>query len=93
MSYLTQEKHEAIRNVASPGTYPKVAIMGDNEVVCPACIIANIRQVVYATKHYRVDRQWALQEACTYWEGPDEECAHCGGAIHSAYGPQEEEEA
>ena len=98
MSYLTQEKHEAIRNVAQkwawPGGYPLYAVMGDGEVLCPDCVVENIKQVVYASSDRRRwrDTSWSVEGADINYEDEDCHCAHCGKKIPSAYGPQDEED-
>ncbi len=74
---------------AWPGGYPIVLICSDGAVLCFDCARAEARVIIRSIRDNARDG-WRVIGADIHWEGPDEECAHCGKGIPSAYGSDEE---
>lgn len=70
---------------AWPGGYPCILIMSDGECLCADCARANYRLIRQADKSQSRDG-WCPDDLAIHWEGPAEQCAHCGTDIPSAYG-------
>ena len=69
---------------AWPGGYPLIYMCADGDVLCPAC--ANGENGSEASELPDTPRDWRLIDVDVHWEGPPEQCAHCGAQIESAYG-------
>ncbi len=79
----------AIRHpYAWPGGYPIYTVMSEGELLCPECARQNFRQIAEATRDGLRDG-WQALGAEAYWEGADQQCAHCGKDLPSAYGDPE----
>lgn len=70
---------------AWPGGYPILLICDDGGVLCFDCARSEARQIIRSIR-YRFNNGWRVIGSDIHWEGPDEQCAHCGKAIPSAYG-------
>ena len=90
---LEQVKRAIREPYAWPGGYPVYTVMSDGELMCPQCACENFRQIVRDTKERDIRSGWCAEGAEVYWEGADEDCAHCGKALPSAYGDPYEEES
>jgi hypothetical protein len=93
---------------AWPGGYPRIAVTKDGDVLClTSCLnldkakagdrearsVVSLVFAAHARPEYR-DAQWTVAGFDIHWEGPPEECAHCGTEVESAYGdPDERKEA
>lgn len=75
---------------AWPGGYPIIYVMGDGEVLCPACANGENGSEAYEPKDANPnhDRQWTIAEQVIHYEGEPETCAHCNATIPSAYGAE-----
>lgn len=76
---------------AWPGGYPLILVCDDGAALCFDCGRSETRQVIRAIRDKRRDG-WRVIGVAIHWEGPDEECAHCGRAIPSAYGDPADDE-
>ena len=87
---IIQQVKRAIREpFAWPGGYPVYTVMADGELMCPDCAKENFRQIVAET-YSRSNSGWRAAGAGVKWEGDDEQCCHCGKALQSAYGGDDE---
>jgi hypothetical protein len=66
---------------AWPGGYPRYAITDDGEALCVNCIRTERAAIDHATP----GDGWFLLSLAINWES-SLHCAHCDGAIESAYG-------
>ena len=85
MRTIEQVKQAIREPYAWPGGYPVYTIMADGELLCPDCARHFFRQIVRSTKDKARDG-WQAIGAEVYWEGPAQQCAHCGKTLESAYG-------
>ena len=90
---MKQQLQSFIRSggYAWPGGYQCHLVMDDGEVLCVKCAHENYRLIRQAEKAYR--DSWKPLGVEVYWEGPAEQCAHCGADIPSAYGDPSEDAA
>jgi len=72
---------------AWPGGYSIVYYMADGEPLCPKCM--NEERPEADPDGWR-ESDWTLAEAGVRWEGPAEQCMHCGKDMPSEYGDPEE---
>lgn len=70
---------------AWPGGYPIFYLMGDSEVMCPACVNAEIKRIVEVAVTGERDRDWDVAARDVNWEDAALFCCHCGKRIPSAY--------
>lgn len=88
---LLIEVREFIRQpYAWPGGYPKILLMDDGEIICPACARKEYRQISNATRHYLRDG-WQAGAVGIHWEGSPLYCAQCNAPTESAYGDPEDD--
>jgi hypothetical protein len=71
---------------AWPGGYPIVYVMNDGEVLCADCMNGQDESVHFGGE----SDDWQVIGADVFYEGADDNCAHCGQTIESAYGDPEE---
>jgi hypothetical protein len=66
---------------AWPGGYPLVYLADDGETLCAECV--NTQEPI----HFDGDADgWRVEGYDVFYEGPDDQCAHCYKSIPSAYG-------
>ena len=64
MSYISKQTRNLILSVIKPDIYDRVAIMGDNQVMCVKCLKENMKQILFATHsdesgdHY--SKEWEI---------------------------------
>jgi len=84
MAYERGPSLQQIRdNPFGHGTY--LGVMDDGEYLCVKCI-----HEPEVHEGGEADG-WRFEGSQVYWEGPPEQCAHCGDTIESEYGDPEEE--
>jgi len=72
---------------AWPGGYPMALMMLDGECICMDCAKKEYRQIARENRVKQwPDKQWTPVDVFINWEDTDLVCAHCNGAIESAYG-------
>jgi hypothetical protein len=76
---------------AWPGGYPLMLLCSDGGALCFDCGRSEARQIIRAIRDNARDG-WRVIGCFVHWEGPDEECAHCGKGIPSAYGSTDDDE-
>ena len=76
---------------AWPGGYTMALQTSDGAALCFDCGRAEARSIIRAIRDRSRDG-WRVIGSKVHWEGPDEECAHCGRGIPSAYGELEGDE-
>lgn len=76
---------EARKGAAWPGGYPVHAVMADGEPLCFRCVDREAHRLLAAEP----ERDWRIVGVAVHWEGEPLECAHCGSAMASAYGPED----
>ena len=76
---------EARKGFAWPGGYPVHAVMADGEPFCFRCVDREAHRLLAAEP----EKDWRIVGVAVHWEGPPLECANCGSAIASAYGPDD----
>lgn len=69
--------------IANPGGYSIVYYTADCALLCADC--ANGENGSEASDTHD-ERQWRIIGADVRWEGPTEQCAHCGVDLPSEYG-------
>lgn len=77
---------------AWPGGYPILYSFADGAACCPPCANGENGSEAHEASADG-DSQWTLVAGDIFYEGPPEFCAHCNGAIESAYGDPEEADA
>jgi hypothetical protein len=77
---------QALRNPVIYGGYTLAFWTGDGERLCSRCIRENFRQVLEAKAGYDPSPEWRVDWIDVHWEGPDDQCAHCGKDLPSEYG-------
>lgn len=77
---------------AWPGGYPLILVCSDGGVLCFDCGRSETPQILRAIRTNARDG-WRVIGCQIHYEGPAEECAHCGRAIPSAYGDPDNEGA
>jgi hypothetical protein len=75
----------------SLGCYPLAFLMADGEALCPSCAKAERRECLEAIAHGSRQDQWRPVALEVHWEGEPLTCAHCDGAIESAYGEPDDD--
>lgn len=85
---LPRDANGKLPAVAWPGGYSVVYLCADGAFLCPAC--ANGENGSEASE-FSEEKQWKLIKADVYWEGPTEQCAHCGRDLESEYGDPDAE--
>ena len=75
----------ALDGYAWPGGYPVYLITTDGGALCPACVRANLRQIIAAARDNDTGSGWHPAEARINWEDVDLTCDHCNARIESAY--------
>ena len=65
---------------AWPGGYTVLGVLNDGEYLCNKCLHESEVHVGGEADG------WRFEGVDIYWEGPPEQCAHCGDAIESEYG-------
>lgn len=78
---------EARKGVAWPGGYPVHAVMADGSPLCAGCVDREAVRLLAAEP----EKDWRIVGVGVHWEGEPLECAHCGSAMPSAYGPEDGE--
>jgi hypothetical protein len=76
---------------AWPGGYPLILVCDDGGILCFDCGRSEASQILRAIRGNE-SSGWRVIDCQTHDEGPDEECAHCGRAIPSAYGDPADDE-
>lgn len=74
---------EGRKDIAWPGCYPLHAVMADGSPMCAGCVDKEAHRLLAATP----EMDWRIVGVQVHWEGDPLECAHCGEAMPSAYGP------
>ena len=89
MSYISKQTHNLILSVIKPDIYDRVAIMGDNQVMCVKCLKENMKQILFATHsaesgdHY--SKEWEIAGELTNWEDQNMYCSNCNVQIQTIY--------
>ena len=84
-SVLRAVKNAIREPFAFPGGYAKRLVMYDGEMMCHACARENFKLIAQSTIAHDRDG-WQAIGAMIHWEGPAENCAHCGRELPSEYG-------
>jgi hypothetical protein len=85
---MTKETEAAKAGKSWPGGYPIVYVADDGESMCAKCVNGE------SEVHFSGDADgWRIDSLFIHYEGPNEQCAHCGVEIPSAYGDPEVEVA
>lgn len=89
-----QVSHSEVKNYlrnpyAWPGGYRLTAYCADGEPLCRSCILANLPEIIRAMGPDYWHRNWTIAAIDVHWEGPAEQCAHCGVDLPSEYGDPE----
>ena len=82
---LQQNIKSALDGYAWPGGYPVYMITTDGGALCPACVRAELRQIVAAARDDDMRSGWYPAGACINWEDGELTCDHCNTRIESAY--------
>lgn len=77
---------------AWPGSYPLILVCDDGAALCFDCGRSEASQILRAIRGNERNG-WRVIGCQVHWEGPAEECAHCGRSIPSAYGETDDEGA
>lgn len=71
--------------------YPLAYRTADGELLCPACVNANVALVDADRAEYRrspgtAPGTWCVTGSDVQWEGPDWSCSHCNATFAAAHG-------
>lgn len=67
--------------------YPFIYFTEDGGILCPDCANGGNGSLANANEE---DPQWHLIAMDVHWEGPPEQCDHCGAEVESAYDEAED---
>jgi len=87
-----RQEDGTFESYAWPGGYQILYQAEDGGILCPECV--NTEDLVYtepANGKGWDDPQWHLVGYFVNWEGPAEQCDHCGTVFDSEYGEPEED--
>ena len=77
-----------IPRYTSVGSYSMIYLTESSDILCASCVNGENDSDVGHDIGIG-DPEFTVRQADIYWEGDDIDCAHCGTAIESSYGPTE----
>jgi len=84
---LPRDADGSLSSYAWPGGYPILYLMADGYTLCPDCANGGNGSIANEDDE---DPQWRIEAYYIYYEGPVEDCAHCGKLTPSAYGDSDD---
>ncbi len=84
-----------VEHTAFPGGYSILYLCSDGETLCSRCVQESLAEATEGELPQVCDPHsggWHVTAHFVHWEGPPEQCAHCGQELPSEYGDPDAEE-